>query len=139
MADRPGPLTLSAIEAAVRAAFSRELCSPDDLADWTPGNPSRGHCAVTALTLHDLLGGDLLVAEVTRGGERTGYHSWNRIGGVEVDLTREQFAPDEVVGEPEVVHRPPGLPGPYTDQYLEMRRRVGAALGVEIPGRDAAG
>ncbi|MGY1783982.1 hypothetical protein ACI8AB_03200 [Geodermatophilus sp. SYSU D00698] len=45
-------------------------------------------------------------------GSRQGVHRWNRLpGGREVDLTREQFAPHEVVGEPRVVVRPPGLPG----------------------------
>ena len=31
-------------------------------------------------------------------GSRQGHQYWNRLpGGVEVDLTREQFAPDEVL------------------------------------------
>lgn len=139
MPGSPVPLTLSAIEAAVRASFSIDLCSPDDVATWTPDNPSRGHCAVVALTLNDLLGGELLVAEVRRDGVRTGFHSWNRIGGVEIDLTRDQFAPDEVVGEPEIVPRPPGLPSQYDEQHRELRRRVGAVLGIDIRGRGATG
>ncbi|WP_456955912.1 YunG family protein [Geodermatophilus sp. SYSU D00867] len=81
--------------AAVRAAWCRETRDDSDLADWSPGDPARGQRGATALVLHDLLGGDLLLAEVRRtDGSRQGVHWWNRLpGGREVDLTREQFAP----------------------------------------------
>jgi hypothetical protein len=125
-------MTLTEIEAAVRAAWCRETCDESDLADWSPDNPARGQCGVTALTLHDLLGGDLLFAEVLLpDGSRQGFHYWNRLpDGSEVDLTREQFAPHEVVQEPRVVERPPGLPRRSAEQYLGLRAGVAAALGV---------
>ncbi|WP_460563656.1 YunG family protein [Geodermatophilus arenarius] len=86
--------------AAVRAAWCRETRDDSDLADWSPGDPARGQRGATALVLHDLLGGDLLLAEVRRtDGSRQGVHWWNRLpGGREVDLTREQFALHEVGG-----------------------------------------
>ncbi|MGY1732689.1 hypothetical protein ACI798_14325 [Geodermatophilus sp. SYSU D01045] len=123
--------TLDEVTAAVRAAWCRETCDDSDLADWTPGNPARGQCGATALTVHDLLGGELLLAEVRRtDGSRQGVHWWNRLpGGREVDLTRGQFAPHEVVGEPRVVVRPPGLPGYNRAQYLRLRGAVLDALG----------
>jgi MmyB-like transcription regulator ligand binding domain len=37
-------------------------------------NPAWGHCDVTALVLHDLLGGDLVLGEVHLNGEQHGYH-----------------------------------------------------------------
>jgi hypothetical protein len=42
----------------------------------------------TALTINDLLGGELLVAEVLRAdGSRQGVHWWNRLpDGTEIDL-----------------------------------------------------
>jgi hypothetical protein len=54
------------------------------------------------LTVHDLLGGELLIAEVLRtDGSRQGVHYWNLLpDGTEIDLTREQFASNEVVQEP---------------------------------------
>jgi hypothetical protein len=127
--------TLIAIESAVRAAWSLQSCDESDLDDWSPANPSRGQCGSTALTLHDLLGGDLLVAEVLRAdGPRQGFHWWNRLpGGVDVDLTLEQFAPTEVVQEPRVVERPPGLPKRGAEQYLRLRDAVFSALGVPLP------
>ena len=57
-------LTLEALQAAIRASWSLETCDPTDAAEWTPANPSRGQCAVTALVVHDLFGGQLLEAEV---------------------------------------------------------------------------
>jgi hypothetical protein len=121
--------TLGQIEAAVRESWSADTCDVVDL-PWSESNPSRGQCGVTALVLHDLLGGDLLIAEVLNAdGSRQGHHTWNRLaGGIEVDLTREQFRSDEVVQAPRVVSRPAGPPVRCVEQYDEMRRRVGEAL-----------
>lgn len=118
-------MELSDVEPHVRASWGADTCDPVDL-PWSPANPSRGQCGVTALVLHDLLGGELLVAEVTyAGGGRQGFHTWNRLpGGTEVDLTREQFAPHELVGEPRVLERPAGPPGRCREQYELLRARV---------------
>ena len=59
-------ITREEIEAAVRAAWARDTCDPVDVADWSAANPARGQCGTTALTINDLLGGELLVAEVLR-------------------------------------------------------------------------
>jgi hypothetical protein len=124
------PRTFVEIESVIRQSWSLETCDPADVADWTPSNPARGQCGSTALTVQDLLGGDLLLAEVRRpDGSRQGYHYWNRLsGGVDVDLTAEQFSPEEVVQNPEVVHRPPGVPKRAAEQYLLLRSRVFGAL-----------
>jgi hypothetical protein len=124
------PHTLADVESAVRSSWSVETCDPVDVADWSPANPSRGQCGVTALTLHDLLGGELLEAQVLRpDGSRQGYHLWNRLaGGVEIDLTLEQFAATEVVQLPVVIERPAGPPRRCAEQYELLRQRVTAAL-----------
>jgi hypothetical protein len=131
MLPRMRTWTLRQLEDAVRSAWALDTCfpSPEALAEWSPANPARGQCGVTALVLHDLLGGDLLLAAVTVDGRRTGWHYWNRLaGGTEVDLTREQFGPHETVGEPTVVTRPDGPPRRAADQYERLRARVHAAL-----------
>ncbi|MGY1698498.1 YunG family protein [Geodermatophilus sp. SYSU D00766] len=126
------------LTAAVRAAWCRGTCDDSDLADWSPANPARGQCGATALVLHDLLGGNLLLAEVLRpDGSRQGVHWWNRLpDGTEADLTREQFAPHEVVQAPRVVVRPPGPPRRNREQYLRLRAAVLRALGerAQAPG-----
>lgn len=54
-------------------------------------------CGVTAM-LNDLLGGELMRGEVMVNGDHEDYHWWNRIpAGVEIDLTRKQFGPDQVL------------------------------------------
>jgi hypothetical protein len=122
------PWTLSDIELAVRAAWSEDTCDPVDLNDWHAGNPSRGQCGVTALVLNDLLGGELVLGEVHVDGRRIGFHYWNRFGGVEVDLTRAQFRPDETVTGGRVVERSPGAPRRCREQYEALRRKVLARL-----------
>ena len=127
-------LTLEALQAAIRASWSLETCDPTDAAEWTPANPSRGQCAVTALVVHDLMGGELLEAEVHyHDGERQGFHYWNRLAGVDLDLTREQFTSQEVVQEPHVIDRLPEFPWRAQEQYLIFRRRVHAALQMQPP------
>ena len=123
-------LTLADIERAIRDSWSHETCDPDDVDDRSPDNPSRGQCGVTALVLHDLLGGDLVVSEVLReDGSRQGAHTWNRLaGGIEVDLTRQQFGPDEHVQPGRVLVRPDGPPRRCAEQYALLSRRVTARL-----------
>jgi len=120
------------LETAVRAAWALDTCDPVDAEDWSAANPSRGQCGSTALTIHDLLGGELLIAEVIRSdGSRQGVHYWNLLpDGTELDLTSEQFADDEVIQQPRILRRPAGLPNRCAEQYLTMRHRVFDALGI---------
>jgi len=126
--------SLAEIERAIRASWSADTCDPVDL-PWSPGNAAKGQCGVTALVVQDLLGGELLMAEVRHAdGSRQGVHYWNRLGeGVELDLTREQFAPDETVQAPEPVERPADLTaGRLYPQYQALSRAVRAGLGGEV-------
>ncbi len=118
------PLLLADIEAAVRSSWGADTTTPAHRQHWTPGNPGRDQCGVTALVLHDLLGGDLIRGEVRVDGVRTDYHWWNRLGpGTEIDLTREQFAPGEVVTGGTVIARPPEI-GRLREEYELLRGRV---------------
>lgn len=131
-----GSITREDIEAAVRAAWARDTCDPVDADDWSPANPARGQCGTTALTINDLLGGDLVVAEVLHAdGSRQGVHWWNRLpDGTEIDLTREQFTSREVIQQPRAMPRPSGLPKRAAEQYLTLKHRVLHALGVTDAG-----
>jgi hypothetical protein len=118
------------VERAVRRSWSPASCDPVDLPDWSPANPARGQCGATALVVQDLLGGELLEAEVRNAdGSRQGVHYWNRLDGEALDLTREQFAAGEVVQAPVVVERPRDLSGARTvAQYRALAAAVRAAL-----------
>ncbi|HYE58613.1 MAG TPA: hypothetical protein VD948_08910 [Rhodothermales bacterium] len=106
----------------IAAAWARDTSASAD--EWTPANPARGQCAVTALVVQDVYGGDLLRAMV--GGES---HYFNRLpGGEEVDLTRQQFPPDAVVGAAEVRMREYVLSFPETARrYRLLKDRLGEA------------
>jgi hypothetical protein len=123
-------ITQDDIEAAVRAGWARDTCDPVDADDWSASNRARGQCGTTSLIINDLLGGELLIAEVVRSnGSRQGVHYWNLLpDGTELDLTREQFANDEVIQQPRILRRPAGLPNRCAEQYLTMRHRVFDAL-----------
>lgn len=116
-------MELAEVASAVAASWGLDTCDPADVPDWTPDNPSRGQCGVTALVVQDLLGGELLLAEVHVAGERTGWHYWNRLD-TDIDLTREQFRPDEVLTEPVVVPYPARPPGRCREEYELLRSRV---------------
>ena len=79
--------------------------------------------------MNDLLGGDLCMAEVRlRNGSQQGFHWWNRLAGVDIDLTLEQFGPDEFVLEPRVMARPAGPLRRGETEYRLLRSRVLARL-----------
>ena len=133
------PLTsLTELERAIRAAWSVWTADPVDQAAWSTSNPACGQCAVTALVIQDLLGGELLLADVTHAdGTPQGVHFSNRLaGGVELDLTREQFSAGEVVGEGQLIARPTDLtrgrlPGNYRLLAERVRRELQAGADPE--------
>jgi hypothetical protein len=122
---------LSVVEQVIRASWSAASCDPVD-EPWSPENPAKGQCGVTALVLQDHLGGELVMAEVLNAdGSRQGVHYWNRLpDGVDVDLTREQFVGGEVVQEPgTVVERPDDVTrGRVYGQYVALATRVREGL-----------
>ncbi|KPI17919.1 hypothetical protein OV450_7975 [Actinobacteria bacterium OV450] len=135
--------TLEEIETAFQRSWAADTSHPPVITGirWTPDNPSWGHCDVTALVLNDLLGGDLVLAEVYMDGTQEGYHYWNRLeSGLELGLTRGQFRQGEVVTAGQVVKRPPGrlLPRRW-DEYLLLRERVMKELGHEAPVSETVG
>ena len=63
------------------------LFRSDDIPKWSADNPSAGQCAVTALIIHDYLGGQIY-SGVSQDGV---VHYWNKIHCLKSDLTRSQF------------------------------------------------
>ncbi|THA76508.1 hypothetical protein E6R60_12965 [Streptomyces sp. A0642] len=118
------PLLLADIEAAVRSSWGADTTTPEHRPHWTPDHPARDQCGVTALVLHDLLGGELIRGEVHVDGVRTDFHWWNRLGpGTDIDLTREQFAAEEIVSGGTVIPRPPRIVR-LREEYELLRDRV---------------
>jgi hypothetical protein len=90
--------------------------------EWTGRNPALGQCAVTALIVQDILGGELVQAVVNGVS-----HYWNRLdSGEEIDLTRGQFGGTfRIETEPGVRSREYVLSFPETvARYDLLRERL---------------
>lgn len=123
------PITVDELRTHFLAAWGPDTCYPNMREEWTPENPSRDQCGMTALVVQDVLGGDLVHGAVHVAGEQVGHHYWNRLpDGSDVDLTSDQFLPGEEVVGGTVVVRPPDGPRYHREQYELLRRRVLASL-----------
>jgi hypothetical protein len=122
------------LERAIRDSWSARSCDPVDLSDWSARNPALAQCASTALVIQDHLGGELLLADVLYpDGARQGVHYWNRLpGGLEIDLTREQFVAGEIIQPSRVAARPLDVSdGRLAEQYRTLSSCVWARLKSE--------
>ena len=122
--------TLAEVERALRDAWARD--TSDDVEGWSPGNTALGQCAVSALVVRAIYGGDIVIATVLdRHGERTpDGHAWNVLpSGEAFDPAFEQFLDGEQLGEPIVTE--PVIDGDPRRAHL-LAERVAAALGIPI-------
>ncbi|MFF4192527.1 hypothetical protein [Nonomuraea sp. NPDC001831] len=127
-------LILELLRPTLRAAWGPDTCDTAAREEWRPDNPARGQCGITALVVQDLLGGDLILAEVHADGVKVGHHYWNVLpGGTEIDFTADQFHPGEVVVNPQLQQRPPDAPRRCREQYELLRHRVVTALSGPPP------
>jgi hypothetical protein len=60
--------------------------SAETASRWTPSNPARGQCSVTALAIRNAFGGRLLKTRVDGA-----WHFYNRIEDAAYDFTASQF------------------------------------------------
>ena len=123
--------SVGALEGAIRGAWCVWTSDPVDQPGWSESSPASGQCASTALVVQELLGGELLIADVRAAdGTAHGVHYWNRLAAsVEVDLTREQFRAGETVGEPRTVSRPADVTrGRLAGHYRLLAARVARGL-----------
>ena len=84
-------MDLEKLRGAIKQSWGRETCYPKQVGKWTPGNPSLGQCAVTALVVQDYFGGVLLYCKHND-------HYWNKLPNQqEIDFTRDQFPNGTVI------------------------------------------
>lgn len=110
----------------IRLAWGQDTCAPGSAFDGP-----NGQCAVTALVVQDIFGGELLRAECLDRGS-WGSHYWNQIPGMgEVDLTRAQFEAKASITPGVVVPRSRLLDGERAvaartpERYAILKARVG--------------
>ena len=132
--DEPAPLpTLAEVGRAVREAWSRD--TSDDPAGWSEGHRAVGQCAVSALVVRAIYGGEIVIATVLdRDGEPTpDGHAWNVLpSGEPVDFSFDQFRDGEQLGPPIVTE--PVIDGDPRRGHV-LAERVARALGrsIELP------
>lgn len=68
---------------------------------WRPENPESGQSDVSALALHDYLGGTIVRRLVYLPGGENAYHYRNIIDGEPVDLTAGQYPENAIFDENE--------------------------------------
>lgn len=122
--------SVAEVERALSAAWSRE--TSDDTAVWSEGNRALGQCAVSALVVRAIYGGDIVIATVLdRDGNRTpDGHAWNVLpSGEALDFTFGQFLDGEQLGEPIVTE--PVIDGDPRRAHV-LAERVSRTLGLPI-------
>jgi hypothetical protein len=126
-------LTLADVDRIIRSSLDGDTYPSDAKTPWNPDCPTRGQCGVVALVVNDLLGGELMRGEVHVDGHRVDFHWWNRLhGGVEVDLTRDQFTAGETITDAVAIARPPNSEMKRLHvEYEVLRRRVFDVLAVQ--------
>lgn len=88
----------------VEAAWSQESSYCPE--DWGKTDPAWGQCAVTAVLLQDVWGGELVRGWAVNKRELIHTrHYWNHINGMDVDLTWRQFPVGTKIIEREITTR----------------------------------
>ncbi|WP_298801251.1 hypothetical protein [uncultured Pseudokineococcus sp.] len=125
--------TLRLVEDAVRTSWGADTTyASDDYLRRGAGHPARGQCGPTALVVYDLLGGELVVADLEHAGVVDAVHYWNALpDGTEVDLTRDQLVEGERLLRPRRVVVPAVRSSPGEVPYRVLRSRVARLLRPE--------
>jgi len=82
---------LSGLLHPLREAMDETFSCDTTWGDCRLEAPSAGHCFVASMVVQDLFGGCIVFGEVDDTS-----HYWNKIGGLEVDVTGDQFRQPEV-------------------------------------------
>lgn len=123
------------LESALKKSWSKETCYPPTQKDWSNKNPAFGNCAITALTVQDYFGGELLYCKHY-------HHYWNRLpDGQEIDLTRSQFKEavtvcvDEIKSRVYVLESDSAKQGATLKRYTLLENKVKTLLNQKTKNR----
>jgi hypothetical protein len=86
---------------------------------WKADNPASGQCGVTALVVHDRLGGEILKTRVNDA-----WHFYNLVDGRRIDFTMSQFE-TPIAYEDVPSNRDEALGDCSPQQYEILRSRLG--------------
>lgn len=83
----PGIETPRDLYDALLNVWCAETCAPRMRQSWSPDNPTKGQCSITAFLVQDIFGGEVYGVPLKDGG----FHCFNVVDGHIFDLTSEQF------------------------------------------------
>src|ERR1700689_2338790 len=85
---------------------------------WRHDNPAAGQCGVTALVVHDYIGGSVMKTDVNGA-----WHFYNFVNGCRYDFSMSQF--ESLIGYSDIPsNRSEALADTTPEQYEQLRSRV---------------
>ncbi len=106
---------IKGLESLLDKSWSKETSNDPD--NWSQTNKAYGQCAITALIVQEVFGGELMRTE-TLSSEKKVSHYYNKLpNGDIIDLTRKQFPEGTAFSEPQSRERS------YVLSYLPTEKR----------------
>lgn len=91
--------TKDQLQAALSKSWTQQTSK--NPVEWSTKNPARGQCAVSALIVQELLGGELQKVDTIFNSKQEG-HFRNVINGAVIDTTRSQYPESQQFVESEI-------------------------------------
>lgn len=120
-------VAVARLKQQLRQAWCRESAAISCQLYWTTGNPALGQCAVTALIVQDVLGGEIVCSSID---DDSPDHYFNRLpDGRELDLTLEmfpagtRFPPGEAVDRSYILTSEPAKRAKMPERYAILKKR----------------
>lgn len=101
----------------IKMSWTKDTAYPKCQEGWKNNHSSTGQCAVTALLIQELMGGDIVVNKRLN-------HYFNVVDGITIDLTKDQF-PSQTIEIDGVVERDTLLANKNTrDRFVGLRMNL---------------
>lgn len=91
--------------------------------EWCSNNRAKGQCATTAMLLRSILNGVIMEGWAILPDGSTTRHFWNKIGGIDVDLTWGQFPVPTVLKKIKQVDGQDVIQNDWMQERLENLKR----------------
>jgi hypothetical protein len=105
------------LKKALESSWTRQTCYGPFRHVWNNQCKAVGQCYSTALIVQDILGGELVKGKDSQGRS----HYWNKVDGVVIDFTRDQYPDDEIFSELRLVQR---KDCPHDERYVFLKEKV---------------
>jgi len=116
------------IKEIFKKGWDKDTCYPALRKKWRNSSPEVGQCAITALIVHDIYGGEIAYNKIKN-------HFWNKLpSGKFVDLTKGQFSnpgnlkPDLFIERSEILNSKAAKLFETKNRYNLLKRRVAKEL-----------